>query len=206
MFLECFRPKFLKELPYPFRLFYHPCTSNQPVIPVRFIIRKSVRLFDIDNCVNPEPGQPFVQPPINHIEQVFPHFFILPVQVRLFFGKQMQIIQIRSRYRFPCTASEIRTVITRRLSVLAFFKIEISAILPFRVCQCLLEPFVLIRAMIDDQVHQYVHISFFGFFQQFIKIFHRAECRIYFIIIGNVISLVHKRGLINRGYPYNVHP
>ena len=45
-----------------------------------------------------------VQPESNDIMDRFPHFDVLPVEIRLFFGKEVEVIFARSVVVFPCTS------------------------------------------------------------------------------------------------------
>jgi hypothetical protein len=44
-----------------------------------------------------------LQPESNNTMNCFPHFDIFPVEVRLFFGKEMEVIFARPVIVFPCT-------------------------------------------------------------------------------------------------------
>ena len=117
----------------------------------------------------------------------------------------MKIIILCIFYLFPCTASKIRPVITRRIPILTFSEVEIITILASRIFQCFLKPFMLVRTMIDYKIHNNIHTTFSGFCNQFIKIIHCAKPGIYLIIIRYVISLIYKGRLIYRRKPYNIN-
>ena len=65
-------------------------------VPVKTVIADSVReSLDLGNQadnIHPETIDPFVAPPGHQVEDFLPDFVILPVQVRLFAGEQMQIV------------------------------------------------------------------------------------------------------------------
>ena len=118
----------------------------------------------------------------------------------------MEIIQVLvSGHRLPGTAAKIGAGIAGRQTVLSLPEIEIIAVFPVRILQSLLEPFMLVRAMVDDQIHDDVHVPLFCFCQQFIKLLHGAKGRVNSIIIRNVITLIHKGRSINRRDPDNIH-
>ena len=55
------------------------------------------------------------------------------------------------------------------------------------------EPFVLIGAVIDDEIHQDIHIAFFCFGDQTVHVIHCAEARVDVVIIRNIIALICER-------------
>ena len=112
----------------------------------------------------------------------------------------MEIGEIRmARQLIPGRPAEIGAPVGRQFSVFPFFAdIEEVAVLAVRILAGLPEPFVLIGTMVDDQIHQDIHISLLCLCDQFLHILHGPEARINPIIIGNVIALVRQRGFINR--------
>lgn len=135
-----------------------------------------------------------------------PHLWIFPVQIRLFFVERVQIIFIGSRDRLPDTSSKIGPPVARQLSVLFLRNIKILSAFTVRVLHGFLKPDMLIRTVVDDQIHNNVHSAHFCLCQQPIHGLHIAEQRIDIIIIGNIISLIDKRGLIHRGNPDDIQP
>ncbi|MNC80285.1 hypothetical protein D3C75_1330320 [compost metagenome] len=61
----------------------------------------SALLHNMGDCIKPEAVDPFFQPPLHHFMQLVDHGGILPVQVRLEFGIEMQIIFIRLGIKLP---------------------------------------------------------------------------------------------------------
>ena len=205
IFLECIFLYIFKIISDSLYLLYHLHAGSQSVRSVRLKGREAQIFLDIDDRVDAESCQPFVKPPVDHLIDLLSQFRVLPVEIRLFFCKHMQIIQIRPRHRLPCASAEIGTVIARLLAVFPFYKMKISRILSVRICKSLLKPLVLIGAMIDDEIHQHIHAPLLRLGEQFIKLFHCAELFRDLVVIGNVISLVYKRRLIDRGKPDNVN-
>ena len=96
----------------------------------------------------------------------------------------MEVIQILiSGYRFPGAAPKIGPGIAGRLAIHSLTEVEIFTILTVGIFQRLLEPFMLIGAMIDDQVHNDMHVPLLCFRQKFVKLLHRAKRRINRIIV-----------------------
>ena len=196
----------LQHLAYAIHRLHHAPAACQPVRPVRRKALKIQILLDIDDGINPEAVQPLVQPPINHAVQLLQHPGIFPVQIRLLLGKHVEIIIIRSLHLFPGAATKIAAVVARGLAIFSLAEIEIIPVLPLRVLQGLLEPLMLVRAMIDDQVHHDIHIPLVSLRQKLIKLLHGTKNPVNLLVISNIIALVHKRRLVNRGNPDNIHP
>ena len=74
-----------------------------------------------------------------------------------------------------------------------FLQIKKSAVFPLRILTSPAEPLVLIRAVVDDQVHDDVQIPLCGLGQKTVHILHSAEAGIDIIIVGNVVSLICQR-------------
>ena len=74
-----------------------------------------------------------------------------------------------------------------------FLQIKKSAVFPLRILTGPAEPLVLIRAVVDDQVHDDVQIPLCGLGQKTVHILHSAEAGIDIIIVGNVVSLICQR-------------
>ena len=117
----------------------------------------------------------------------------------------MQVIFIRTRHRLPGAPAEIGTVIAGFFSVLSLPEIKIVRILAFRIRQCLLEPFMLVGAMVDYQIHDDIHTPLFRLRQQLVEIRHGTKFRRNRIIIRYIIALIHKGRLVYGRKPDNVH-
>ena len=63
---------------------------------------------------------------------------------------------------------------------------------------------MLIGAVVDDEVHEDVHIALFCLRNQFVHIVHRAEARVDVVIVGNVIALIRERRAVDRGEPDDI--
>ena len=74
-----------------------------------------------------------------------------------------------------------------------FLQIKESAVFTLRILTGPAEPLVLIRAVVDDQVHDNVQIPLCGLGQKTVHILHSAEAGIDIIIVGNVVSLICQR-------------
>ena len=109
-----------------------------------------------------------------------------------------------ARKWFPDTAAEVGTPVAWQFSVRTVFNIKILSVLSIRIFAGFFEPFVLIRAVIDDEIHQDVHIAFLGLSNQTVHIVHGTEARVDIIIIGNIVALICERRAVDRREPDNV--
>ena len=117
----------------------------------------------------------------------------------------MKVIFVSARNRFPDIAAEIRAGIVDGLSVFALTDIKIIAVFTLRVSHGFFKPFVFTGTVIDNQIHQHIHISFLCFCDQFIKFLHSTELLTNGIIIRNIISLINKGRAVDRGKPQNIY-
>jgi len=186
---------FPQEFSDAFRFLQHIGNVRQAVAAVCRIIMERQSLLDIDDGIDTEPGKAFVQPPVDHLIDFFPKLRILPVQVRLLFVKDMQIVTVLvSRQLFPDRSSEIRSPVAGKLfPFLHCLDIEKLSVFSVRIPAGLLKPLVLIGAVVHDQVHYDPDASLFCLGDQFIHILHRPEPRVDPIVIRNVVALISQR-------------
>ena len=110
MFFECFCFHLMQKVIDTFRIMKHVIDACQPVITVCRIAGINIRLFNVHDCIDTEAGYTAIQPPVDHFVYFFPEFGILPVQIRLFFVKDMHVIFVGvSRQKIPYRTAEIRT-------------------------------------------------------------------------------------------------
>ena len=79
------------------------------------------------------------------------------------------------------------------------------AVLSVRVFAGFSKPFVFVGAVVDHQIHKYVHIAFFRLCDQALHIRHGAEAGIDAVVIGNIIALVGQRRAIAGRQPEDIH-
>ena len=175
IFLKSVFLQIFKEFSYTVNVFDHFPAGGHAIRSVRFIVRKSKVFFDVDDRIDTETGKAFFKPPVDHIVKLLTKLWVLPVQIRLFFGEHMEIVFVCSRNRFPAAAAEVRTIVAWRVTVFSFPEIKIICIFTIWISQSFLEPFMFVRAVVDDQIHDDMHITFFCFCKQFIKLFHSSE-------------------------------
>ena len=81
--------------------------------------RKS--FFDVDDCVDAETAQAFVQPPVDIFVDFLADLRVLPVQVGLLLVEYVQILLVGSRKILPHRAAEVGAPVGGKL---AFFFIS----------------------------------------------------------------------------------
>ena len=164
-----------------------------------------MRLADIGDHILTESVDAHVQPEAHDVLDLFTYGWIAPVQVRLLFGEEMEIVLVQILVVFPGAALQDAGPVVRRLAA-AFGRcavppvivIVIGIILPFKT---LLEPEVLVGAVIHHQVHKHPHTHAVGTFQYFLKSFQTAEIRVDVFVIGDIVAIVGVRGGIQRAEP-----
>ena len=193
VFLECMFLQIFKKFSDTIYFVYHFPTAGKSIRTIRFEIRKVQILLDVNDCINTESGKSFFKPPVDHFIKFFSQKRVFPVKIGLFFGKHVQVVFISTRYRFPAASAKVRTQVTWGITVSALAEIEIISIFSVGIGQGFLEPFVLVRTVIDDQIHNNIHIPFLRFGKQFVKLFHRSEFFRNCVVIRNIIALIYKR-------------
>ena len=194
----------LKEVADAVGGFHHFRAEGQAVGAVRLEGGKVQVLLDVDDGVDAEARHALVQPPVDHFINLLAHHRVLPVQVRLLRGEHVEVVQVRAGDGAPGAAAEVGAVVAGGLAVLPLAEVEVIAVLPFRVRQGLLEPLMLVRAVVHHQVHDDGHAAAPGLRQQQVEVLHGAELLCDAVIVGDIVALVHKGGLIDGGEPENV--
>ena len=108
------------------------------------------------------------------------------------------------RERLPDTAAEVGAPVAGQLSIRAVFNVKILPVSAVRILAGLLEPFVLIGAVIDNEIHQDVHVALFCLGDQTVHVIHCAKTRVDVVIIGNIVALIGERRAVDRREPDNV--
>ena len=172
-----------KEVTDSLCFFQHLPDTAKTVFTIRLIVMHRKCFLDIDNRINTESTKTFIQPPVDILINFFPYFRVLPVQIGLFLMKNMQILFICSRKIFPYRSAEIGTPVSWKFSFFLITQIEEITIFTIRILTCFFKPFMFIRTVVYNKIHQNVHISLLSLSNQFIHICHGSEARINIIII-----------------------
>ena len=167
-------------------------------------IRIALILGNKIDHIHTEAVNAFFEPARHHVIHFMTDLFVFPVQVRLLFSKQMQIPLSEIFVVFPCRSRKRRSPVVRCLVRSTIFPDIIIMIRIFPGFSAFYEPRMLVRRMIDHQIHYDPDPFLVRFFEQIVKILHRAELVHDLFVIGNVIAVVRIRGLIDRRKPDHV--
>ena len=153
-------------------------------------IRKIQRFVQIADGVHPEPVHPFFDPPFHHRKDFFPKLGVGPVEIRLFFGKQVIIILSALGDIFPCAAAEYGCPVVGLFSV---FGVPPDIIITFFIAAGRFghfKPGVFIRRMIDNQVHNNPDAALMTLQAQLVPILHAAEFLHNLLVIGDIVAVI----------------
>ena len=156
-------------------------------LPIRF-------LCNLINHIQAEASGSFVHPPKNHVIDFSSYFWILPVEIRLFYGKLVEIILSQFGYPLPCRPSEDRAHIVWEYTLLPISPYIIVMVWIVLALFCLLKPSVFIGRMIQHKIYHNADISFSCLPNQLLHIIQTSKHRINILIIGNIISVIILRG------------
>ena len=161
--------------------------------------------------VHTEAVHALVQPEAHDVVDLFADLRVLPVQVGLLDGEVVQVELAGRLVPFPHGGAEAGNPVVRRnrLAVL----VEALGVAPDVVVAvgvvlggaCLLEPFVLVRGVVDDQVHHELDAVLVRGFEQLIEVFHGAELGHDGAVIGNVVAVVIVRGSVDGREPQHLN-
>ena len=186
-------------------VFDHLDRTAQAIGTIRRVILPRKRFLDVDDRVDAEAGEPLVEPPVDHRIDFLAQLRIFPVEIRLLLMEHMEVALVRMpRKRFPDTAAEVGAPVARNLSARAVLDVEVLPVFTLRILAGLSEPRMLIRAVVDDEIHQDVHIALFRFRDQPVHVLHRTEARVNVVVIRDIIALIGERRAVDRLEPEDI--
>ena len=147
-------------------------------------------LSDLVDHIQTKTSHAFVHPPEDHVIDLPAYPRILPIQVRLFHGKLMEIVLFQFRHPLPCRSAEGRFHIVWEFSlhtVSPHIVVVVWIVFSFLRLQ---KPSVLVRCMVQHQVHDDPDIPFLRLRDQFLHIRKGSEHGIDVLIIRDVVSVV----------------
>ena len=174
------------------------------------VIRVALGLGDDIDSVQAEAVNALVQPPADHGVQVLANLLVLPVQVGLFLEEDVQVELAGRLVPLPRRAAELGRPVVRRDRVAVL--VEALRVLPNVVVAVgvvlrgarFLEPGVLIRGVVCDQVHQNLDAVLVGGFKHLVEVFHGAEVTHNREVVRDVVAVVHVRRVEHGGEPDDV--
>ena len=168
-------------------------------------------LRDQVDDVHAEAVHALVQPEAHDVVDLFADLRVLPVQVGLLDGEVVQVELVGRLVPFPHGGAEAGNPVVRRnrLAIL----VEALGVAPDVVVAvgvvfggaCLLEPFVLVGGVVDDQVHHELDAVLVRGFEQLIEVFHGAELGHDGAVVGDIVAVVIVRGSVDGGEPQHLN-
>ena len=141
-------------------LWRHQCRVDTVAQRLTQVFGQTVR--DIDA----ETVHAAIAPECEYTQELMPHLGIVPIEVRLLLGEQMQVVPAVST-RLPCGTAEVTQPVGRRqFAVLPLALPEHIPLCRFRfrtLSQGLLEPTVLIGRVVRHDVHDDADTAFVRF-------------------------------------------
>ena len=111
------------------------------------------------------------------------------------------------RQQIPAGAAEVAAPVAGELLALVpVADIEEFAEGPLRILAGFAEPLVLVRAVVDHQIHHDGDTAFFRFGNQLVHVGHGAKAGIDVVVVGDVIALVGQGRAVDRREPDDLHP
>ena len=177
-----------------------------PVKPLYLPVRHLFRLGYQADHIHAEPVNAFLAPPVHHVKHFFAHLGVIPVQVRLLLGKQMEIILSPLLIKLPSAAAKGCSPVVGLRAVR--FPVPPDIVIPVRIAlplSALHKPAMFVRGVVHHQIHDDLKALLMGFCQKPVKILHGPELFHNSLIIADVITVVIIGRLVNRRHPDHVN-
>ena len=161
--------------------------------------------------VHAEAVHALVEPEAHDVVDLFADLRVLPVQVGLLDGEVVQVELAGRLVPLPHGGAEAGNPVVRRDRVAVL--VEALRVAPDVVVAvgvvlggaCLLEPFVLIGGVVDDEVHHELDAVLVRGFEQLVEVFHGAELGHDGTVVGDVVAVVVVRGGVDGGEPQHLN-
>jgi hypothetical protein len=170
-------------------------------------------LGDHVDDVHPETVDPTVEPTAHHLVDRPADLGILPVQIRLLAGEEMEVVLLGRLVELPGRAGEERRPVRRLRSRCAgghsWSGRPPPVPVPFRAVDArprFDEPGVLVGGVVDDEIHDEFHPAPVQGREQVVELRQRAEDRLDVLVVADVVAVVVLRRRIDRGQPDDVDP
>ena len=204
-----FRPRVFVQLAYEFVI---ARSEHEMLVAahdrIELALGQSVRLGDIGDDVAAEAVHALIHPKIADVGDLAAHGGVFPIQVGLLFAEQVQIPFPRLFVVCPGAAAEARRPVVGRLaSVLSpalapDIIVAVGVVLGFAALD---EPFVLVRGMVGDKVHDQLYAALMHAREHLVEVRHRSEFVHDVAVIADVVTVVVVGRLIDRRKPDGVH-
>ena len=174
--------------------------------PVAIQIVREARVFgDQIHHIQTQPVYPAIGPELTDFFQFCAYCWVFPVEIGLFWCKQMQIILFAFCVPAPGIAAEFRTPVIWWYSWFAAtpdIKLTIRAFF----VQRLAKPGVLGRSMVKHHIKNNANTARFRLRHQFVKIIQRAIRGINRRIVRHVVTVIDLGRDIKGGQPDSIDP
>jgi hypothetical protein len=162
-------------------------------------------LRDVVDHVHAESVDAAVEPPVHHGEDRRAHLGVLPVEVGLLRGEQVQVILAGLLVQSPGRPAEGAAPEVWFATVVA---VAPDIPVPFRVVAGgprLREPRVLVARVVHDEVHHEFEAAVVHLGQEQVELGEGSEERIDVPVIADVVTVVGLRRAVDGGEPHDVH-
>ena len=180
-----------------------PVGVEAAAIP-HLVVRECLILGDEVDDVEAETVDPFLRPEMDDLLHLGAHGRVLPVEIRLLAGKEVQVVLAGGRIQLPGAAAKLGLPVVGHAAVHRIFPDVVVAIGAVLVPQRRLEPDVLGGGVIHHDIHHDADAARMGGAQQGLEIAHGAVGGIYVEVIGDVVAVVHLGGDVDRGQPEGI--
>ena len=156
--------------------------------------------------VQPKAVHAPIEPEADDVPERLAHFWIAPVEVWLLREKEMQVILARGLVPCPGRSTKDRLPVVGRLPWGAAVAPDVP--IPLGVVSTgagLGKPVMLVRGMVEHQVHDHPNVALVGLAHQFVKVFQRAKERVNVAIVADIVTKVIGRRGIDRREPDGIH-
>jgi len=176
---------------------------------VRFgqvLVGGAVALDQVGNGIQPEAVDAHVEPEPHRLEDGFQHHRVVEVQIRLVAEEAMPEVLLGNRVPSPVGGLGVRENDPRALVDLVGVAphVEVAFRRTGRRQARGLEPRVLVRRVIDDQLRDDAQAAYVGRSHHFAKVVERAVLRVHVLVLGNVVAIVTQRRRVERHQPDGV--
>ena len=161
-----------------------------PIQPFYLTIRE-IRVFgDQADDIHAKTIHALFQPPAHHIIDLRSYIRVIPVQIRLLFRENMQIIHIGRLIILPCASAEPGSPVIRLFSVFSLFPDVKITVRVFPALSALHKPCMFIGCMVDHEIHDDTDVAHMRFRQKPVKILHASEFFHDLSVITDIISVI----------------
>ena len=169
-------------------------------------------LGDEVDDVHPEAVHPAVEPPAHHRVDGLADLGVLPVEVRLLAGEEMQVVVAARLVVGPRGPGEEALPVgrfgSRRSARHPLARGTPPVPVALRVVgrrARLHEPRVLVAGVVDDEVHHQAHPALVQGRHEVVDVGQRAEGRVDVLVVADVVAVVVLRRAVDRRQPHHVH-